>query len=109
MDWREREKLEMRKSFQENHYVDEAGVIRWKTNHIVPFDDKLVANDISLEQRLLCKAVRDAEDTASIEHYQRAQARRSQSQINEQRAEARAAYGPGQEIVNILTGERFLT
>jgi hypothetical protein len=41
--------------------------------------------------------------------YTKNQANRTQEEINEQRFEARAAMGPGVEMVNIITGERYTT
>jgi hypothetical protein len=41
--------------------------------------------------------------------YQRRQALRTTEQIAGQRAEARAAHGPGVELVNIFSGERLRT
>ena len=38
-----------------------------------------------------------------------AQQNRTPEQIAEQRAEARAAMGPGVKMVNILTGEKYIT
>lgn len=47
--------------------------------------------------------------TEVLEQYIRAQANRTAEQIAEQRAEARAAFGAGEEVVNIITGERYIT
>ena len=44
-----------------------------------------------------------------INEYIKAQANRSEDQIREQRMEARAAFGPGETVVNVLTGERYTT
>ena len=41
--------------------------------------------------------------------YTKNQANRTQEEINEQRSEARAAMGPGVEMVNIITGEKYTT
>ena len=41
--------------------------------------------------------------------YTKNQANRTQEEINEQRFEARAAMGPGVEMVNIITGEKYTT
>ena len=41
--------------------------------------------------------------------YRVAQQNRTPEQIAEQRAEARAAMGPGVEMVNIFTGEKYTT
>jgi len=45
----------------------------------------------------------------TMAEYRQAQANRTAEEIAEERFEARAAHGPGVEIVNIFTGERFTT
>ena len=45
----------------------------------------------------------------SLAEYRAAQSQRSLEQIAEERFEARAAMGPGVEMVNIITGERYTT
>ena len=52
---------------------------------------------------------RDVYTEKSIAEYIEAQRNRSAEQIAEERFEARAAMGPGVEMVNIITGERFTT
>ena len=52
---------------------------------------------------------RDEYVEQSMAEYRLAQANRTAEQIEEERFEARAAHGPGQPIVNIITGERFTT
>ena len=44
-----------------------------------------------------------------LEEYTIAQKNRSAEQIREERWEARAAMGPGVEMVNVITGERYTT
>ena len=44
-----------------------------------------------------------------LEEYTIAQKNRSAEQIREERFEARAAMGPGVEMVNIITGEKYTT
>jgi hypothetical protein len=44
-----------------------------------------------------------------LKDYRAAQARRSPEELEEERAEMRAAFGPGQEVVNIITGRRTRT
>ena len=54
----------------------------------------------------------DADDTSAIDdlaNYREAQRQRTPEQIAEERAEARAAVGPGVKMVNILTGETYTT
>jgi len=41
-----------------------------------------------------------------IEEYKKNRANRSAEEIAEERYEMRAAFGPGETVVNVLTGER---
>ena len=52
---------------------------------------------------------RDRYTQRTLAEYAVAQQNRTPEQIAEQRAEARAAMGPGVEMVNILTGETYTT
>ena len=52
---------------------------------------------------------RDVYTDKSIAEYIQAQRNRTQEQIAEERWEARAAFGPGETIVNMITGERYTT
>jgi len=47
--------------------------------------------------------------TETIAAYAQAQANRTPEQIAEQQFEARAAFGSGEKVVNILTGETYTT
>ena len=52
---------------------------------------------------------RDVHTKAFLEEYKVAQLNRTAEQIREERFEALAAYGPGETVVNIITGEQFTT
>ena len=52
---------------------------------------------------------RDIHTTAFLKEYRTAQLNRSAEQIREERWEALAAYGPGETVVNIITGEQYTT
>ena len=52
---------------------------------------------------------RDIHTTAFLKEYRTAQLNRSAEKIREERFEALAAYGPGETVVNIITGEQFTT
>jgi len=52
---------------------------------------------------------RDEYVEQSLREYRVAQLQRSPEQIAEERFEALAAYGPGETVVNIITGEQFTT
>lgn len=91
--------------------IDAAGVLRWNSNDQVPPQDCLEAfvelgEDICLDS---CRKQREIDNAAFIREYMKAQSERTEDQIREQRAEARAAFGPGEQVVNVLTGERYTT
>ena len=52
---------------------------------------------------------RDLHTTAFLKEYRTAQLNRTAEEIAEQQFEARAAFGPGETVVNIITGERYTT
>ena len=52
---------------------------------------------------------REAYVEQSLAEYRVAQSQRTAEQIAEERWEARAAFGPGETVVNIITGERYTT
>ena len=52
---------------------------------------------------------REIHTKAFLEEYKVAQLNRTAEEIAEERFEARAAMGPGVEMVNIVTGERYTT
>ena len=52
---------------------------------------------------------RDVHTTAFLKEYRTAQLNRTAEEIAEQQFEARAAFGPGETVVNIITGERYTT
>ena len=95
-----------------NAYVQD-GVVYWKSNDNVPFEDMLTdfadAGFIGRESIMLSEQARDAQNQAFFAKYREAQAERSPEQIAEERFEARAAMGPGVDMVNIFTGERYTT
>ena len=55
------------------------------------------------------EVAREIHTKAFLEDYCAAQKNRTAEQIREERWEARAAMGPGKEMVNIITGERYIT
>ena len=87
------------------------GVVYWKSNDRSPFEDMLndfmEAGFISQENVDLTVADKKAQDKAAIAEYIKAQANREEEQIVEERAMARAAFGAGEKMVNIFTGENF--
>lgn len=90
-------------------YFDDKGVRRWQSNDNIPFEDMLTDwLDLGLMTQREVTASRDArrtEEKAVIAEYFKRQAARSPAQIAEERAMAKAALGDN--VVNIITGERF--
>lgn len=84
------------------------GVIRWDSNGAVPPGDCLaLAAHIGLPVDLAaCKAASDRETAAFLADYRK----RNRGPVSaEQRAEMRAAFGPGATVVNVVTGRRTRT
>jgi hypothetical protein len=81
--------------------------LRWKANDRVPFDAVLavflhIGKVFDLEKS---RAARDVDTSAIIEEYRRVNANRVM--CDEERFEARAAFGEGATVVDIVTGQRF--
>lgn len=78
--------------------------VRWKSNDRVPFDDMLecfqILGWITQQERDNSNHARDVDTAAFIAEY-RANYR---GPTAEQRAEARAAFGAGAEVVDVITG-----
>jgi hypothetical protein len=93
--------------FREDAYSEDGGrTWRWCSNgQVVPLD-------ACREYGIPCDgkaqaAAREAETDAFLAQYRAQRAGRQPS--DEERAEARAAHGPGVRIVDIITGEGFTT
>jgi hypothetical protein len=87
------------------------GVVRWNSNNNVPFEDMLTdfaeAGFIPFVTVGTSLEAREVDNKAFFAEYRKAQANRSEEQIAEERFEARAAFGAGEKITNIFTGETF--
>jgi hypothetical protein len=88
-----------------------AGVVMWQSNSRVPFEDMLTdfaeAGFISFIDVRRSLAYKEKQDAEAIAEYIAARSKRTPEQIEEERLEARAAFGPGEKIVNVITGETF--
>lgn len=100
--------------YKAQFYIDETNsesgpVVRWNTNDRIPFEDMLqefvtagwigqVELNNSLRQRKI-------EDRIAIENYRKNYRGPSQEEL----FEARAAFGAGKKIVNVLTGTEYTT
>jgi hypothetical protein len=99
-----KEKYENSAWLRTQMHVDEHGIHRWRDSSQVPGKEILKRLNLSAEDTERHNTARDADLDAFAEAYRLRQAQRTPEQITEQRAEARAAYGPGVELVNIFTG-----
>lgn len=97
---------------KEDFYVDETNsatgpVVRWNSNDRIPFGDMLAefahAGWISVQTVENSLAQRRIEDRRAIEAYRKNYRGPSQ----EERFEARAAFGSGARVVNVLTGHEY--
>ena len=96
-----------------NAYVDSNGVVRWKSNDRVPFEDMVTdfaeAGFVGKSAITLSELARQADTSAFLAEYATAQANRTPEQIAEEQFEMQAAFGPGVEVVNVFTGQKTTT
>lgn len=97
---------ELREKILTDTYTDEAGCLRWNMGNAVP---SWSFEEAGLTMTATQKAAYEESTRRSIERYRKREAARSPEEIEEHRAEARAAVGPGEKMVNVLTGERYVT
>jgi hypothetical protein len=104
--WRKREAAKYRADVNDDTrvYDDAAGIRRWRSN------DSVVPPMVLRDACLVPSATHEAAYTASMHRtlaaYRGARATCSPEQRAEAAFEARAAFGPGVALVNVLTGER---
>jgi imidazoleglycerol phosphate dehydratase HisB len=90
-------------------HQDANGIWRWNSNDRVPFDDMLQSWGLDFATRARCAAARDADNRETLARYVEARKNVSPEQLAEEAFERRAAFGPGVEVVDILTGQRMRT
>lgn len=96
-----------RKEFESGEItIDADGVARNCIGRAL-MDDKLEILEHVTDQadKEATRAAREAENAESIRRYQ--EFRRTHGYSAEERAEMAAAFGEGEQVVDILTGERF--
>lgn len=88
-------------------YLDENATVRFVSNDRIPFTDYLQANtDLDTDELKEHDDLRQEENMKWInEVYVPGQAARTDEQKAEEAFELRAAFGPGEKIVNVITGE----
>lgn len=100
-------------TYKTKFYIDETNadtgpVVRWNSNDRVPFDDMLqdfvTMGWISYLIRSNSNDTRKAEDRAFLENYRA----NYKGPSDEERFEARAAFGAGAEVVNVITGTKWI-
>ena len=103
--WQVREEQRLIEQFSEAT-VAANGVVRWNSNGQVPPADVLAvwAEQGFTFDRAASTAAREADTAKFVAEYRRREARRVVSA--EERAEMRAAFGPGTVVVNVITGRR---
>ena len=99
-------------SFKDTYFTDD-NALRWKSNNRCLMSDAMeelfLADKVTEMVVRATKIARDKENEEFFAEYRKAQANRTAEEIAEQRAEARAAMGPGVDMVNIFTGETYRT
>ena len=93
-----------------NAYLDEKCIVRWQSNNRIPFADMLhkfvIARLITQEVADDSEVVRQEEENDFLAAYIEARNNRSPEQKAEEAYELRAAFGPGETIVDVFTGEK---
>lgn len=106
--WVERNVLDADGRVRQTCLVDVTdGVVRWKSNGRVPFTDKLVE---LAGQGLVFSLARSVEARKADDQAFLAQARLlPRDDSSEAQFERRAAFGPGQAVVDVITGHTYQT
>ena len=95
-------------------YTDAEGVVRWKSNDSVPPADILENAGLPEATVALSTRVRVNETAAFLAEYIKHEeefwtAPEYEDARREREAEMRAAFGPGEEVVNVFTGRKIRT
>lgn len=92
----------------QNTYVDDSNVIRWKSNNSVPPVDCLelyvYIGKTHFDYQLSLKT-RESEESAFLENYREQESKRVISE--EEMYELKASFGEGTTIVNVITGKEI--
>lgn len=86
-------------------------VFRWDSNGAVPFEDVLEKVCDTPEQMAACVRAREEDVARHVEEYRRGRALLAEDQewLHEHIADLRSAYGPGEVVVDVITGVRYRT
>jgi hypothetical protein len=92
---------------EDGAYIDDQGIMRWRSNDSVPPDDCLLAaldmGLITLPQHNHSVEVSKVETRKAIEAYI---ANQPAQPSEEELYEMRAAFGPGEVVVDVISGRR---
>jgi len=89
--------------------IEDDGAIKWKSNgHYVPSDvyEKLEKQGAIFNREATDKK-REEQTRKFIEDYRKRMA--GHKPTFEEQAEMNAAFGPGKKIINVITGEEYIT
>lgn len=105
-NFRKQESERTANQFDTDAYVKD-GVVRWKSNNNIPPKDILefwqyLGKEFDYNKTL---AVDEEETTVFFENYRKQQANRQYTE--EELFEMRAAFGPGETVVNVITGKQI--
>lgn len=95
--------MDKKQYIQENSYRGAQGELRWKSsNNCVPMH---VFEEAGIEAPKGHQAILEAEADAAIANYKKRM--ESYEPSAEELFEVEAAFGPGTEVVNVITGKKF--
>ena len=89
-------------------YTEDGLTWRWTTNDSYLFDDTCAKLGVPVDFEAQ-KVAREAETERILARYREQQAAATPEQRAEEEAEARAAFGPGTKVVNVITGRSYTT
>ena len=104
--------MQSAQKYQGQFYIDETRSefgphVRWNSNNNVPFDDMLEAFQqlgwITQQERDNSRDARDADTARFLADYRKNYRGPSEEELSE----ARAAFGAGTTVVNVITGDRY--
>lgn len=112
-EWEKREHERHLALFDTDAIVDVQGVVRWKSNNNIPPNDILTVWHAANKpfNYALSKCISANETAAFLRQYREnaLKAPRDPEAEAERAFELRAAFGPGQTIINVITGEKYNT
>lgn len=104
MNWQEKEKHDLRERMK-THSYEKDGVLYWKSNdHVIP---PFVYKDADIPCPNNQQIAYQKQSNKFVAEYR--EARKNYVPSEEEMFEMRAAFGPGETVVDIITGQKFRT